>query len=151
MLLCSGTSEHELRRSARPAADFVPLLSSHTRSYVPIKSDYSDLLDTAAYFIGAPDGSGSHDLQGKKLAENGKKWAEEHGREADMAAYLFRLCERHLLCMRRKSWLTPCSHGARFGICPPAGTGWPWIARLQYGLELMTCHPVVYAHRILQY
>ncbi|KAL8281153.1 hypothetical protein RQP46_006511 [Phenoliferia psychrophenolica] len=59
--------------------------------YVPIKSDYSDLTDAAAFFIGAPDGTASHDALGKKIAENGKKWAKDHMREADMAAYQFRL------------------------------------------------------------
>lgn len=54
------------------------------RSYVPIKSDYADLTDAAAFFIGAPDGTGSHDDLAKKIAENGKKYAKEHWREADM-------------------------------------------------------------------
>lgn len=51
---------------------------------MPIKSDYSDLLDVTAFFIGAPDGTASHDFMAKKLADNGKRWAEEHWREADM-------------------------------------------------------------------
>lgn len=99
-----------------------------SRSYVPIKSDYADLTDVSAFFIGAPDGTGSHDSLAKKIAANGKKWAEEHWREADMcvaghpsrilrseltlwinsrAAYQFRLCTpleylRGILA----SWLT---------------------------------------------
>ncbi|KAK4705426.1 hypothetical protein P7C70_g776, partial [Phenoliferia sp. Uapishka_3] len=59
--------------------------------YVPIKSDYADLTDVAAFFIGAPDGSGSHDDLAERIAANGRKWAKEHWREADMAAYQFRL------------------------------------------------------------
>ncbi|GAA5950283.1 hypothetical protein JCM21900_001101 [Sporobolomyces salmonicolor] len=59
--------------------------------YIPIKSDYSDLLDVAAFFIGAPDGTGAHDQLAKRLAANGKTWADTHWREADMAAYMFRL------------------------------------------------------------
>lgn len=55
-----------------------------SRSYVPIKSDYSDLLDATAFFIGAPDGTASHDYLAKKIADNGKSWAEKHWREADM-------------------------------------------------------------------
>jgi hypothetical protein len=67
------------RRSRRAFADF---LLPH--SYIPIKSDYSDLTDAAAFFIGAPDGTGAHDALAKKIALNGKKWAAEHWREADM-------------------------------------------------------------------
>ncbi|GJN90525.1 hypothetical protein Rhopal_003536-T1 [Rhodotorula paludigena] len=59
--------------------------------YIPLQSDYSDLVDLAAYFIGAPDGTGSHDAQAKRIAQQGKKWAEEHMRDVDMAAYVFRL------------------------------------------------------------
>ncbi|GAA5858013.1 hypothetical protein JCM1840_001002 [Sporobolomyces johnsonii] len=59
--------------------------------YIPVKSDYSDLLDVAAFFIGAPDGTGAHDQLAKRLAANGKTWADKHWREADMAAYMFRL------------------------------------------------------------
>ncbi|GAA5864178.1 hypothetical protein JCM3774_001246 [Rhodotorula dairenensis] len=59
--------------------------------YIPIQSDYSDLVDAAAYFIGAPDGSGSHDRVAKRIAQQGKKWSDEHWREVDMTAYLFRL------------------------------------------------------------
>ncbi|GAA6014928.1 hypothetical protein JCM11491_002359 [Sporobolomyces phaffii] len=59
--------------------------------YVPIKSDYSDLVDVAAFFIGAPDGTGAHDLLAKKMALRGQKWSHEHWREVDMAAYMFRL------------------------------------------------------------
>ncbi|BGP16467.1 hypothetical protein JCM10213_007927 [Rhodosporidiobolus nylandii] len=59
--------------------------------YVPVKSDYSDLVDISAFFIGLPDGTGSHDHLAKRIAAQGKKWAEEHWREVDMAAYMFRL------------------------------------------------------------
>ncbi|GAA5925337.1 uncharacterized protein JCM15063_004996 [Sporobolomyces koalae] len=59
--------------------------------YIPIKSDYSDLVDVAAFFIGAPDGTNAHDKLAKRLAINGQKWSNEHWREVDMAAYMFRL------------------------------------------------------------
>lgn len=62
-------------------------------SYVPIKTDYSDLHHAATYFIGLPDGTGSHDHVAKRLGEQGKEWAENHWREEDMAAYQFRLCK----------------------------------------------------------
>ncbi|KAM0753173.1 hypothetical protein T439DRAFT_286654 [Meredithblackwellia eburnea MCA 4105] len=52
--------------------------------YVPIKPDYSDLTDAAAFFIGAPNGEGAHDEVAQRIGENGKKWAKEHWREADM-------------------------------------------------------------------
>ncbi|KAI5477189.1 glycosyltransferase family 90 protein [Pseudohyphozyma bogoriensis] len=71
--------------------------------YVPVKSDYSDLHDTAAFFIGAPDGSGSHDDLAKKIGENAKKWAADHWREADMAAYQFRLYLEYARLTSRES------------------------------------------------
>lgn len=55
-------------------------------SYVPIKSDYSDLHDVAAYFIGAPDGTGAHDGDAEKIARQGKQWARDHWREVDLFA-----------------------------------------------------------------
>ena len=42
------------------------------------------MLDVAAFFIGAPDGSGQHDELAKEIADNGKKWASECWREVDM-------------------------------------------------------------------
>ncbi|GAA5893823.1 uncharacterized protein JCM6883_003648 [Sporobolomyces salmoneus] len=70
----------------------------HSTSYIPIKPDYSDLLDVSAYFIGQPDRDGlgshnhhDHDLEAKKIALRGREWANEHFREVDMAAYMFRL------------------------------------------------------------
>ncbi|GAA5842246.1 hypothetical protein JCM11251_006757 [Rhodosporidiobolus azoricus] len=59
--------------------------------YIPIKPDYSDLLDVSAFFIGLPDGTANHDHLAKRIAAQGKKWADEQFREVDMAAYLFRL------------------------------------------------------------
>lgn len=56
------------------------------RSYVPIKADYSDLHHAATYFVGLPDGTGSHDDVGKRLGENGARWTAEHWREEDMCA-----------------------------------------------------------------
>ncbi len=95
----SGISEFLLRLATRKGEK---TFSTDSRtlcfrdSYIPIQSDYSDLVDVAAYFIGAPDGSGSHDKVAKRIAQQGKKWSDEHWREVDMKAYLFRLCEATL-------------------------------------------------------
>lgn len=63
--------------------------------YIPIKVDYSDLYDVMAFFVGKPsdDGTivGAHDALAQKIAENGKTFAKEHWRRADMAAYMHRL------------------------------------------------------------
>ncbi|GAA5925127.1 uncharacterized protein JCM15063_004929 [Sporobolomyces koalae] len=59
--------------------------------YVPLKVDYSDLYDIMAFFIGTPDGQGGHDSLAEKIGANGKRWAEEYWRRADMAAYMYRL------------------------------------------------------------
>lgn len=56
--------------------------------YIPIKNDYSDLHDVAAYFIGAPDGTGSHDTVAQRIASQGKAWTNEHWREVDMCVPL---------------------------------------------------------------
>lgn len=60
--------------------------------YVPIKVDYTDLYDVLAFFIGNPEtGEGAHEAMAKRIAEQGKKFAKEHWRRVDMAAYMFRL------------------------------------------------------------
>ncbi|BGP48317.1 hypothetical protein JCM10450v2_004189 [Rhodotorula kratochvilovae] len=69
--------------------------------YIPIQSDYSDLTDVAAFFIGAPDGTGAHDSTAKRIAAQGKNWSEEHYREADMAAYIFRLLLEYARLLHR--------------------------------------------------
>ncbi|GAA5875922.1 hypothetical protein JCM8547_008348 [Rhodosporidiobolus lusitaniae] len=69
--------------------------------YVPIQSDYSDLLDVSAFFIGLPDGSNAHDHLAKRIGAQGKKWADEHFREADIAAYLFRLYLEYARLIKR--------------------------------------------------
>lgn len=60
-------------------------------SYVPIKVDYSDLYDVMTFFIGTPDGRGSHDDLAAKLAAQGKEYARTMWRKEDMASYMFRL------------------------------------------------------------
>jgi hypothetical protein len=53
--------------------------------YVPVKIDYSDVYDIMTYFVGTPDGRGSHDSVAERLGQQGKDWARTHWRFADMA------------------------------------------------------------------
>ncbi|GAA5909757.1 hypothetical protein JCM6882_002666 [Rhodosporidiobolus microsporus] len=60
--------------------------------YVPIKTDYTDLLPVMAFFKGSPyDGSGGHDDIAEKIATAGKEWTGDFWRWEDMQAYFFRL------------------------------------------------------------
>ena len=59
--------------------------------YVPVKVDYSDLYDIMAFFVGTPDGKGSHDDLAEKIGAAGKQFAQKHWRRIDMASYMFRL------------------------------------------------------------
>lgn len=54
-------------------------------SYVPVKIDYSDVYDIMTYFVGTPDGRGSHDSVAERLGAQGKEWARTHWRMVDMA------------------------------------------------------------------
>jgi hypothetical protein len=54
-------------------------------SYVPIKVDYSDVYDVMAFFVGMPNGQGSHDSLAQKIGEAGRQWAKDYWRYADMA------------------------------------------------------------------
>lgn len=53
--------------------------------YVPVKIDYSDVYDIMTYFVGTPDGRGSHDSVAERLGAQGKEWAKTHWRFVDMA------------------------------------------------------------------
>ncbi|KAH9809072.1 family 90 glycosyltransferase [Melampsora americana] len=68
--------------------------------YVPIKVDYSDLYDVMVFFLGDEEAHQTeeakkmkkgHDEIAEKIASDGKRWAAEHWRREDMAAYMFRL------------------------------------------------------------
>ncbi|EGG11221.1 family 90 glycosyltransferase [Melampsora larici-populina 98AG31] len=66
--------------------------------YVPIKVDYSDLYDVMVFFLGDENQDPNlkeikkgHDDLAEKIATDGKRWAAEHWRREDMAAYMFRL------------------------------------------------------------
>ncbi|WRT67552.1 uncharacterized protein IL334_004524 [Kwoniella shivajii] len=75
--------------------------------YIPCKIDYSDLYDIMSFFAGPPDGRvGGHDDLARKIAEQGKKFGEEHWRWEDMQAYMFRLMLEYarLLADDRQEW-----------------------------------------------
>lgn len=57
--------------------------------------DYSDLYSTVLFFAGTPDGQNAHDDLAQEIARNGRKFAEEHWRWADMESYvslMYRVC-----------------------------------------------------------
>ncbi|WWC88904.1 uncharacterized protein L201_003819 [Kwoniella dendrophila CBS 6074] len=75
--------------------------------YIPCKIDYSDLYDIMSFFAGPPDGRvGGHDELAQKIAEQGKKFGEEHWRWEDMQAYMFRLMLEYsrLMADDREEW-----------------------------------------------
>jgi hypothetical protein len=55
-------------------------------SYIPLKVDYTDLFDIMAFFAGDLDGKNAHDDLAKKIADNGKDYAQRFWRYADMEA-----------------------------------------------------------------
>ncbi|BGO91104.1 hypothetical protein NBRC10512_005802 [Rhodotorula toruloides] len=70
--------------------------------YVPVKTDYTDLLPIIAFFKGSPyDGSGGHDELAEKVASAGKQWTEQNWRWVDMQAYLLRLLLEYARVMNR--------------------------------------------------
>ncbi|WVR06184.1 hypothetical protein IAU60_003214 [Kwoniella sp. DSM 27419] len=75
--------------------------------YIPCKIDYSDLYDIMSFFAGPPDGrQGGHDELAQQIAEQGKKFGEEHWRWEDMQAYMFRLILEYsrLMADDRDEW-----------------------------------------------
>jgi hypothetical protein len=61
----------------------------------PIQVDYSDLYNTMSFFAGPPNtsrkGGGGNDHLAQAIAEQAKKFGEEHWRWEDMQGYMFRL------------------------------------------------------------
>ena len=55
-------------------------LTTVSRSYVPVKVDYSDLYDIMTFFRGGPDGKYGHDAMAAKIGSEGKRWAKDHVR-----------------------------------------------------------------------
>ena len=50
--------------------------------------DYSDLYNIMSFFVGSPDGRPGRDDLAQQIAEQGKRFAEEHWRWEDMQAYV---------------------------------------------------------------
>ncbi|KAK4687168.1 hypothetical protein P7C73_g2946, partial [Tremellales sp. Uapishka_1] len=60
--------------------------------YIPTQVDYSDLYSIMSFFVGSPEGrTEGNDGLAAEIAEQGKKFGEEHWRWEDMQAYMFRL------------------------------------------------------------
>lgn len=56
--------------------------------YVPIQTDYSDLHDSLAFFMGAPDGPAGHDELAEKIGMHSHEFAAQHWRREDMQVYV---------------------------------------------------------------
>ncbi|KAG8714285.1 F-actin-capping protein subunit alpha [Ceratobasidium sp. 423] len=59
--------------------------------YVPIQSDYSDLYDTLAFFVGTPDGLPGHNDLAGKIGARAHKFTAKQWRPEDMQVYIYRL------------------------------------------------------------
>ncbi|KAF9888609.1 hypothetical protein FE257_008541 [Aspergillus nanangensis] len=58
--------------------------------FVPMDTTYMDLYGIMEYFLGF-NGQGGHDAMAKKIALDGKSWAEKVLRKEDMQIYVYRL------------------------------------------------------------
>ncbi|KAG8779306.1 F-actin-capping protein subunit beta [Ceratobasidium sp. 428] len=61
--------------------------------YIPIQTDYSDLYDTLAFFMGAPgpDQTPAHDDMAENIAAHAREFSVKYWRPEDMQVYVFRL------------------------------------------------------------
>ncbi|KAF8593064.1 hypothetical protein BDV93DRAFT_461866, partial [Ceratobasidium sp. AG-I] len=59
--------------------------------YVPIQTDYSDLYDSLAFFMGAPGGTSGHDAIAEKIGAHAREFSVRHWRFEDMQVYVYRL------------------------------------------------------------
>lgn len=63
--------------------------------YVPVKNDYSDLVDSVVFFrglgLGAEEGGGGEEELAKSIAKEGRDWSLKYWRKEDIVAYMFRL------------------------------------------------------------
>ncbi|KAF9450836.1 glycosyltransferase family 90 protein [Macrolepiota fuliginosa MF-IS2] len=60
--------------------------------YVPVKNDYSDVVDVMVFFAGEPGGGkGGNEELAKEIARAGKEWSLGFWRREDLTAYWFRL------------------------------------------------------------
>jgi hypothetical protein len=57
---------------------------------VPIQTDYSDLYDTFAFFMGVPgvNGTTGHDEMAEKIAAQAREFSARHWRWEDMQVYV---------------------------------------------------------------
>lgn len=61
------------------------------KHFVPMDNRFLDYYAIMEYFVGYKDKAPSHDAQAKKIALEGKQWAEKVLRKEDMQIYVFRL------------------------------------------------------------
>jgi hypothetical protein len=61
------------------------------KHFVPMDNRFLDYYGIMEYFIGYGDKAPSHEAQGKRIAMDGKAWAEKVLRKEDMQIYVFRL------------------------------------------------------------
>lgn len=61
------------------------------KHFVPMDNRFLDYYGIMEYFLGYEDKAPSHDAQAKKIALEGKAWAEKVLRKEDMQVYVFRL------------------------------------------------------------
>ncbi|MBW0548405.1 hypothetical protein O181_088120 [Austropuccinia psidii MF-1] len=59
--------------------------------YIPLRVDYQDLYDIAAFLLGDIDGKHDHDEIGKQIGQAGSDWVKEFWRLEDMQAYFYLL------------------------------------------------------------
>ncbi|EIN13340.1 hypothetical protein PUNSTDRAFT_58013 [Punctularia strigosozonata HHB-11173 SS5] len=58
--------------------------------FVPVKNDYSDVMDIMAFFTGYGGGE-DNDHLARKIAEAGREWSRTMWRKEDLTAYMFRM------------------------------------------------------------
>ena len=56
--------------------------------YIPIQTDYSDLYDALAFFMGAPNGISGHDAIAEKIGAQAREFSVRHWRFEDMQVYV---------------------------------------------------------------
>lgn len=61
------------------------------KHFVPMDNRFLDYYGIMEYFLGYEDKIAPHDAQAKKIATDGKEWAEKVLRKEDMQIYVFRL------------------------------------------------------------
>lgn len=66
-------------------------LPSSPSSFVPVKVDYTDLYDIMAFFSGDLNHEHGHEELAKRIAQQGKEFANKYWRWEDLEAYTFRL------------------------------------------------------------